>query len=177
MNHNVTTRHAQLDIRALVREGRISREAKAVLIDNKRYRVTTTPVHLGGCRMWWQCPTCGRRCAIIYSDNIGELYRCRQCLRLTYPSQQTPHGTWWPYYDGAAKIARKLDPTFNPDGVDWMLLREASWFPDKPRFMHWSKYERMQQRFRTLRDKGNDLNYADLMGAAKRMGYTFKSQH
>jgi hypothetical protein len=29
----------------------------------------------------------------------------------------------------------------------------------------------MQQRFKVLKDKGNALNYADLMGAAKRLGY------
>ena len=38
--------------------------------------IITTPVHLGGVRQWFACPSCRRRCRILYG---GARFRCRLC--------------------------------------------------------------------------------------------------
>ena len=43
--------------------------------------ITMTPVHLGGCRHWFQCPSCWRRCRILYG---GARFRCRLCRGARY---------------------------------------------------------------------------------------------
>ncbi len=43
--------------------------------------VTTTHPFLGGSRCWFECPSCERRCRIVYG---GRRFRCRKCLGLTY---------------------------------------------------------------------------------------------
>ena len=40
--------------------------------------VVTTPMHFGGCRHWFRCPSCQRRCRLIYG---GAHFRCRICRR------------------------------------------------------------------------------------------------
>lgn len=52
---------------------------------NYRVNVTATTPHYGGRRHWWECPGCGRRCAILYGLWV---YLCRQCQGLTYRSCQ-----------------------------------------------------------------------------------------
>lgn len=47
-----------------------------------------TPCHFGGQRWWFRCPACSRRCRILYLPFDGSMFACRQCHRLTYPSQQ-----------------------------------------------------------------------------------------
>ena len=41
-----------------------------------------TPCHYGGCREWFTCPNCSRRCGVLY----GTPFYCRQCHRLAYTS-------------------------------------------------------------------------------------------
>lgn len=40
----------------------------------------------GGWRWWFQCPTCARRCAVLYL-RAGTWPGCRKCMSLAYPSQ------------------------------------------------------------------------------------------
>lgn len=55
--------------------------------------LTWTPCPFGGYRLWFSCPSCQRRCRILYlrqSHNPSDaVFRCRKCLNLTYYSQQT----------------------------------------------------------------------------------------
>lgn len=44
-----------------------------------------TPCRLGGQRAWWICPDCGSRAAVLYFSK--STVACRQCQRLSYPSQ------------------------------------------------------------------------------------------
>jgi hypothetical protein len=45
--------------------------------------------HLGGQRVWFRCPVCNRRVALIYRAG---LFACRHCLNLAYASQpEKPH--------------------------------------------------------------------------------------
>ena len=45
-----------------------------------------TPCNFGGRRLWFLCPECRRRCAIVYRS--GGIFSCRLCQGLTYRSQQ-----------------------------------------------------------------------------------------
>jgi len=52
-----------------------------VRIQGVRVHIERTKQRLGGSRAWFNCPTCGRRCAILYPT------RCRLCLKLRYQSE------------------------------------------------------------------------------------------
>jgi hypothetical protein len=47
-----------------------------------------TPCHYGGCRWWFWCPSCSRRCRILYQPCDEAIFACRTCHNLTYSSQQ-----------------------------------------------------------------------------------------
>jgi hypothetical protein len=49
--------------------------------------VVTHP-HFGGERSWFACPSCGRRCGVLYQPGAGDAWACRRCHRLTYRSAQ-----------------------------------------------------------------------------------------
>src|SRR5665811_2519080 len=44
----------------------------------------TTPCHFGGDRVWFTCPGCHGRRAVLFS--VGGLFRCRSCHDLAYTS-------------------------------------------------------------------------------------------
>lgn len=70
--------------------------------------ITSTPCHLGGHRLWFQCPgvvdhrPCQRRCRILYLPPGGRCFACRECHRLTYETRQRHRDRWfefWRTYD------------------------------------------------------------------------------
>ena len=46
--------------------------------------IITMRMHFGGVRHWFSCPSCGRRCRILYG---GARFRCRLCRGARYESQ------------------------------------------------------------------------------------------
>lgn len=46
-----------------------------------------TRCHFGGSRLWFRCPWCTRRCAVIYGLSSDGYFACRSCLRLGYSSE------------------------------------------------------------------------------------------
>jgi hypothetical protein len=46
--------------------------------------LTETSCHYGGSRKWFFCPSCRRRCGVLY---VGHRIACRTCHDLTYASQ------------------------------------------------------------------------------------------
>jgi hypothetical protein len=50
----------------------------------ERIPLVTTPCTFGGKRVWFACPGCGGRCAVLYGHH-GQ-FRCRGCHRLAYAS-------------------------------------------------------------------------------------------
>lgn len=99
--------------------------------------IERTHCHLGGYRAWFQCPACGRRCAILYLTPRG--FRCRICGALNYPStrQSAEHRALarmqairrrlgWPLGGGDRHAGK-------PDGMGWRtyarLVRQhdAAW--------------------------------------------------
>jgi ribosomal protein S27E len=39
-------------------------------------------------RWWWECPDCGRRCAVLFYIPAASRFTCRMCGSVTYSSQQ-----------------------------------------------------------------------------------------
>jgi hypothetical protein len=89
-----------------------------------------TKCHYGGMRAWFLCPVrgCGRRVAILFG---GDIFACRHCHKLAYESQQK--GAYRRALSQAQAIRSKLGGSGN------MTLP----FPDKPKGMHWSTYQRL----------------------------------
>lgn len=103
----------------------------------------------GGNRLWWRCPSCGKRVAVLYSP--GKHYACRHCWQLTYACQQ--EGVDDRAARRADRIRRRLGwpvGIFNLEG-------------GKPKRMRWRTYER-------LTAEHSDFVRGSLAGMAKRLG-------
>lgn len=50
----------------------------------ERVPLVWTPCTFGGSRVWFACPGCGERTAVLYA--LGGAFRCRACHRLAYAS-------------------------------------------------------------------------------------------
>jgi hypothetical protein len=50
----------------------------------QRVSITWTPCNYGGKRVWFVCPNCGKRVAVLYLG--GKYFGCRICCNLTYQS-------------------------------------------------------------------------------------------
>jgi len=47
--------------------------------------ISRTPCNFGGTREWFECPTCPRRCAVVYFRS--DRFACRRCQHVAYTSQ------------------------------------------------------------------------------------------
>jgi len=54
-------------------------------VTKMQVRLDRTSCHFGGYRLWFLCPRCDARAAILYLGT--DQFECRLCLRLTYQSQ------------------------------------------------------------------------------------------
>jgi len=69
--------------------------------------VGRTACHFGGERVWFICPSCDTRRAILHA--VGGVFQCRECHDLTYASTRgTSHG---------ASRARSVSPKTTPKGA------------------------------------------------------------
>jgi len=98
------------------------------------YRVVLerTPCHYGGSRVWFRCPSCNRRVAVIYG---GKVFACRHCHRLAYDCQhETPDD----------RVSRQIDKL--RDRLKWEpgLLNGKQW---KPKWMRWRTYHRLETEY------------------------------
>ena len=73
----------------------------------------------GGERLWFTCPKCGKRIAIIYVDSM---VACRDCLGLRYQSE---------YEDDISRLQSKARKIFDRIGHDYV----------RPKGMHHKTYE------------------------------------
>lgn len=90
-----------------------------------------TPCHLGGERVWWLCPGCAKRVAILYG---GRELACRHCWGLTYACRNETRE--YSSMRQSDKLRRKLGW---PAGV---LNGPGS----RPKGMHQATYERLKQK-------------------------------
>ena len=90
-----------------------------------------TPCRFGGSRVWFSCPLCRRRAAVLY----GPRFICIRCRRLAYPSQRETAA------DRAARRAEKIREIFGwpPCFLDGIGGR--------PKGMHWQTYVRLLEKY------------------------------
>jgi len=108
-----------------------------------------TSCNYGGFRLWFLCPRCDRRVAVLYG--AGKYFLCRHCHGLTYSSQQES------LPDRLMRKSRKIRKQL---GGGNSLIDP---FPLKPKNMHWATYYR-------LRDEAECANYASCLIWGKQLG-------
>ncbi len=100
---------------------------------NTPVKLTRTPEHFGGERVWFACPGCEKRCATIY---IHGKPACRTCKRLTYGCQvEKP-------YEQHLRQARKIENIIESRGG---VVSHGD-IDRKPPTMHWSTFMRLVDR-------------------------------
>lgn len=96
-------------------------------------RMETTPCRFGGVRWWWVCPATGRRCAVLYLPNGGDLFLSRGpgAYRLAYASQnEDPMGR---SHGRLRRLHRRLGGTYT---------HFEQPLPRRPKWMRWRTYKR-----------------------------------
>ena len=88
-----------------------------------------TPCNYGGERLWFLCPHCGKRVAVLYGAGIRFL--CRHCYELPYGSQNET------YMDRMMRKARKVRDRLGVSGD----LFELIW--RKPKGMHQATFDHL----------------------------------
>lgn len=91
--------------------------------------LTYTPCNYGNSRVWFKCPRCSKRVAILY---VNIQIACRTCQRLNYLSQQQTKGMWQDR-DRMNKIREKLN---------WPLYQDVL-FRTKPKNMQYKTFYRL----------------------------------
>lgn len=89
-----------------------------------------TEINFGGSRVWFNCPSCGKRCRILY---LTKRVECRTCARLVYPSQYNQFRV--PGEAAALTIRTKLSVNPNYEIIGF----------EKPKGMHWRTYRKLEQ--------------------------------
>ena len=104
----------------------------------------------GGERLWFACPGCGRRCAVLYG---ARRFRCRLCIGVPYGSQrEAPH----------ERLLRRVQGLRARLGGD-EYASLAMPFPPRPKRMRRATYRR-------LRAKAGRYSQAMATAAAERFG-------
>lgn len=106
-----------------------------------RVRVTSTPCNLGGVRYWWLCPSCGRRCRVLYA---GKYFVCRKCNSHAYYETQKSKDLLTRIDNELTTIRRKLKAK--------KTLAVTTALPERPKGMHFRTFLRLAKRY-------NDLQY------------------
>jgi hypothetical protein len=115
-------------------------------------RLLRTAQPFGGERLWFACPRCGRRCAVLYG---GQRFFCRRCVGVPYASQSM--AAHYRLLHRAQAIRERL-------GGPMYASLDAP-FPPKPKRMRWRTYRR-------LRAKAGGLEQAMSAAAGERFRMT-----
>lgn len=115
----------------------------------ERVRFDRTPCNYGGERIWFLCPHCGRRVAVLYG--AGARFLCRHCYGLPYASQNET------YMDRMMRKARKIRRRL---GASESLFDPIS---EKPKGMHLRTFERLEGEER-------EANQASTFAMAEKLG-------
>ena len=89
--------------------------------------LSRTSCHYGGERLWFLCPNCNKRVAVLHE--LDENYLCRHCHRLPYSSQRGI------LYDRLLSKLRKLRKRL---GAAHDIFQPVY---DKPKGMHWKTFK------------------------------------
>ncbi len=126
----------------------------------------TTP-QFGGRRAWFRCPSCGRRCTVVYGRE--RQWGCRCCWRANYPSQR--EAPFDRLIRRAGQLRRRLGDTVVKAPIDHVEF--AGIPPDKPKRMQWRTYHRLSDELERVERAAAALFYnqeARLLGRLGRKG-------
>jgi hypothetical protein len=138
-------------------------EKNYILLGGRRIIIETTPCNYGNKRYWFSCPICeGQTTRLFLHGGAYATWKCRRCANLVYRSQQETKGDFWTWYDKAQTIAWELDPNYWEDGFSYLFSSPHILFPNKPKNMHWSVYEKKLAKYTKYVVKGNRINKAQL---------------
>ena len=106
---------------------------------DERIYFQRTSCHYGGERLWFSCPHCHTRVAIIYGH--GKRFLCRHCYALPYASQNED------YLDRMIRKARKIRKKLDADvSLDFPVF-------EKPKGMHWKTFNYLKKREKNINYK------------------------
>ena len=113
-------------------------------------RLPRTAQPFGGERVWFACPGCGRRCAVLYG---ARRFRCRLCIGVSYGSQhEAAH----------ERLLRRVQGLRARLGGELYASLDLP-FPPRPKRMRRATYRR-------LRARAGRLERAMATAAAERFG-------
>lgn len=105
-------------------------------------RLETTPCNYGGVRVWFACPQCGWRCAVVYFG--GRVYACRRCLNLAYASQADDEtGRTW-------RKQRKIERKLSGGAGEWNRWQ-------KPKGMHQKTFDKLRHQIYECEARRDEL--------------------
>lgn len=110
----------------------------------QRIFFTWTPCNYGGERLWFLCPTCGKRVAVLYLR--GKSFACRGCCNLTY--QSCNDTAMDRKYRRANNLRKRI-------GAKQGCFNSLPLF--KPKGMHQTTWERIRWEINTIEEKGFKL--------------------
>jgi len=99
----------------------------------------------GGKRVWFLCPICYRRRALLYYGQDG-YFKCRKCANLNYRSSQKGKDIIYRIDNKIESIRKKLDI---PECNILDVLEKA----DKPKYMHYDTYIGLIKKLMSLYDR------------------------
>lgn len=116
--------------------------------------IMRTLCNYGGTRPWFRCPSCERRCAVVYYGAPGGRFACRHCVRVSYFSQcEDEMGRLW-------RRQRKVERTLTGGAGDW-----NGW--QRPKGMHQRTFDRLRNQIWELeirRDEVFEMQATSLLG-------------
>jgi len=104
---------------------------------DERIAFSRSHCHFGGQRLWFLCPDCSRRVAVLYGT--GKLFRCRHCHQLPYESQQIDSISR--LIEQKHKLGRRMFEHYEY-GSGW----------GRKKGMHQTTYERLLERYFHMED-------------------------
>ncbi len=119
--------------------------------------IARSPCNYGGSRPWFLCPSCGRRCAVVYYGAPGGRYACRCCVRVAYLSQcDDEMGRLW-------RKQRKLERNLAGGADEW-----NGW--QKPKGMHRLTFDRLRTQIWELEMRRDELLAVQAARFFRRLG-------
>ena len=96
---------------------------------------------IGGKQVWFRCPRCYRRAALVYLSGYRG-FVCRRCTGAIYRSQTE---------DKEARLSRKLRRIRARVGAEGRDLQQSIWHVPKPKGMHWRTFEQVLEQAEGVR--------------------------
>lgn len=122
-----------------------------------------TPCNYGGCRIWFFCPYCGKRVAVLYG--AGKYFLCRHCHNLAYASQQESRSSR--LIRKAQKIRRRLNA---PGSIFEPILF-------KPKHMHRKTFDQLRNEAYRAGDEGWNIGIEALDRRPNHLGKSIEAMY